>query len=273
MDAERPIRIGLALSGGVARGAAHIGVLDVLERAGIPIDCLSGVSAGSLVGAMYCAGLDAGWLRALAPLIGWRRLAAVTWPSRGFLRFEKIERWLVQTIGDVRFEDLQRPFAVMATDIPTGLPIILREGRLASAVHASCAVPGIVVPVKRDGRLLGDGGVSCNVPVPAARALGADFVIGVDLMQPKLRRRWGALGFGLAALETLVRRSGGGADAADFVIVPDLAGTSYVRFRQFARLIEIGAQAVEAALPDLRAALEARGVCVAEVPGAADGVR
>jgi NTE family protein len=104
---------------------------------------------------------------------------------------------------------LKIPFAVVVTDLLSGEPVLLKEGRVATAVHASCAVPGFVEPVERDGRLLGDGGVACNLPGKQVRALGADYVIGVDLMQPHLRRRMGPFRFGAMALETLIQRSGG----------------------------------------------------------------
>jgi NTE family protein len=233
-------RIGLALSGGIARGPAHIGVLNVLAREGLPIDCVAGVSAGSIVGAAWCAGVPLEQLNELALKVGWRRIARLVWPRRGFLSFEKLERFLIDLIGDVEFHQLQIPFAVVATDLLSGEPVALTEGRVASAVHASCAVPGFVEPVERDGRLLGDGGVSCNLPAKQVRALGADYVIGVDLMQPHLRRRLGPFRFGVMALETLIQRSGGGVEAADCLIQPSLAGFNSLNFCRAGYLVERG---------------------------------
>lgn len=257
-------RIGLALSGGVARGPAHLGVLAVLEREGIPVDCVAGTSAGAVVGALYCAGM--GLERAMEMLahFGWGQIASAVWPSRGFVSFDKMEHWLVALIGDVPFDELQRPFAVMATDLQTGEAVLLREGPVARAVHASCAVPGFVVPVELNGRLLGDGGASGNLPVAAARALGAEFVIGVDLFPIAIRRRWGPFGFGFAALENLIRRSGGGMEEADCLIVPELAGTGYLRFQRAVEMAAWGVRAAEARLPAIRAALSAE----AAVPSA-----
>lgn len=255
MDAGKRKRIGLALSGGVARGPAHIGVLLVLAREGIPIDCVTGTSAGSLIGALYCAGFEPARMQAMSVNLSWRQLASVVGSKRGLVSFAKLERWLIRLIGDVQIADLPRPFAAMATDLHTGLPVTLYEGRLAAAVQASCSVPGFVTPVEWDGRLLGDGGVSCNLPVAAARTLGADYVIGVDLMQPALRVGWGPFGFGFAALETLIRRSSGELDSADCLIVPELAGATYFNFGKRDEMIALGMRAAEAKLPLIRSAL------------------
>ena len=240
MDRVTNRRVGLALSGGISRGPAHVGVLNVLTQQGIPIDCVAGVSAGSIIGAVFCAGLPLEQMNELALQIGWRRIARLVWPRRGFIHFKKLERFLIDLIGDVEFRDLKIPFAVVVTDLLTGEPVQINEGRVATAVHASCAVPGFVEPVEREGRLLGDGGVSCNLPGKQVRALGADYIIGVDLMQPHLRRRMGPFRFGAMALETLIQRSGGGLDAVDCLIQPTLAGFNSLAFNRAAYLIERG---------------------------------
>jgi NTE family protein len=247
--------IGLALSGGISRGPAHVGVLNALVQAGIPIECVAGVSAGSIVGAAFCAGVPLERMNELALEIGWRRIAQPVWPRRGFLTFKKLERVLVDLIGDVEFRQLKIPFAVVATDLLTGEPVVLKEGRVATAVHASCAVPGFVEPVERDGLLLGDGGVSYNLPGKQARALGADYVIGVDLMQPHLRRRWGPFRFGAMALETLIQRSGGGPESVDWLIQPQLAGFNSLDFGRARYLIECGEFAARQQYDALLAAL------------------
>lgn len=248
-------RIGLALSGGVSRGPAHIGVLNVLAQQGIPIDCVAGVSAGSIIGAVFCAGVPLEMINELGGRIGWRRIAQLVWPRRGFISFRKLERFLIDLIGDVEFHQLKVPFAVVATDLLTGEPVVIKEGRVATAVHASCAVPGFVEPVERDGRLLGDGGVSCNLPGKQVRALGADYVIGVDLMQPHLRRRMGPFRFGAMALETLIQRSGGGLESADCLIQPTLAGFNSLTFGRAAFLIERGEAAAQHQQETILAAL------------------
>jgi NTE family protein len=250
-------RVGLALGGGAVRGLAHLGVLTVLEREGIPIDCVSGTSVGALIGAAYCAGIETQEMKEIATRIGWRDMASPTWPVQGFVTFAKMERWMVAMAGDLVFDDLTTPLAVVATDVESGQPVVLRDGRLAPAVRASCSVPGIVAPIKMNGRLLGDGGVTDNVPVAAVRALGADYVIGVDVCRPAHRRRLGPLGAGLTALETLVRHAGEGVHKADCLISPDLSGFSYVRFTRQDALIALGAKATEKKLPLIQAALSA----------------
>jgi NTE family protein len=249
--------LGLALSGGVARGPAHLGVLAVLEAARLPVACVAGASAGAIVGAIYCAGDSLAKAQELVGSFNWWRIARPVWPRTGFVSFARLERWLTALIGDLTFADLRRPFAVVATDLETGEPVTLRDGSVARAVHASCAVPGFVEPVNIEGRLLGDGGVSNNLPVDAARALGAGCVVGVDLFRPLLRRRWGPFGFGVFALENYIRRSGGGIGTADYLICPELAGESYFRFHRRKELVEIGARAAQVALPHIWAALRA----------------
>ena len=249
-------KVGLALSGGVARGPAHIGVLNVLLSEGIPIDYVAGVSAGSIIGAALCAGLPLEMLNELAPQINWRHIARLVWPRRGFVSFKKLERFVADMIGDDRqFHEMQIPFIAVVTDLLKGEPVILREGHVASAVHASCAVPGFVEPVERNGQLLGDGGVSCNLPARQVRAMGADYVIGVDLMQPHLRRRMGPFRFGAMAIETLIQRSGGGLDAADCLITPNLAGFNSLRFGQADFLIGVGEAAARQQLDTIQRAL------------------
>lgn len=251
-------RLGLALSGGIARGPAHVGVLSVLEREGVPITCVAGVSAGSLVGALYCAGLSAAEMNDLMPEVGWRLLARPAWPGRGFVSFDELEDWLLDLIGDVYIPQLPRPLAVVATDLETLQPVTFVEGRLGRIVHASCAVPGLVAPVMIDGRAYGDGGVTNNLPAEAARSLGADVVVGVDLFGPGAVAARGPLPTGLAVVENFVRRSGGGLAAVDCLISPPLGKASYFSFGRRSQLMALtmGARAAEAALPDIWQALE-----------------
>ncbi len=253
-------RVGLALSGAVARGSAHIGVLRVLEREGIPIDVVAGTSAGALVGALYCAGVSTARMEELLAQMSWRTVTSLVFPRRGFVSFAKLERYLIAQIGDLKFSELAHPFAAVATDLEKGEPVVLCEGRVARAVHASSAVPGFIMPVEIGGHWLCDGGVTANTPVAAARALGADIVVGVDLFVHFVRQGWGPLAYGLAALETLIRRSGGGVESADCVITPELAGSLYLSFGTYAKLIAKGEAAAEQTLPKIRALLQASGI-------------
>ncbi len=256
MSENQRKKIGLALSGAVARGFAHVGVLRVLEREGIPIDVIAGTSSGAIVGALYSAGITPDQMEAEIAHLGWTRMASLVWPREGFISFAKMENWLTRIIGDVSFSDLHLPFTAVATDLEQGEPVMLCEGPVARAVHASCSVPGFIVPVHLNGKILCDGGASANMPVTAARKLGADYVIGVDLFAHKIRRGWGPFGFGFAAIETLIRNSGGGRTSVDCLITPELAGSWYLEMRSYKERIRLGMAAAEAALPQIRAALE-----------------
>jgi NTE family protein len=254
-----PPRVGVALGGGAARGLAHLGVLRALTQAAIRIDCMAGTSAGALIGSAFCAGLDPAHLIEIAADVGWRNMASPAFSLRGLFSFERLESWLVALLGDLDFADLAIPFAAVATDVQTGEAVIMTEGRLAPAVRASCSMPGIITPAVRDGRLLVDGAISDNLPVAATRALGAGYVIAVDICIPRQGWRLGPLSAALNAVETLVRRAGGGWDTADCVITPDLCQYGYLSFRRYEELVEHGAAAVEAQLPSIHAALaEAR---------------
>lgn len=256
-----PLKIGLALSGAVARGPVHIGILSALEKANIPVDVIAGTSAGGLIGAAYAAGLPIAQMRDFAQRIGWFEICTLVWPHRGWVHLNKLSRLLMSMVGNPTFADLRRPFAIVATDVDRWEPVVLREGPVISAVQATCSVPGFITPVFRDGRWLGDGGVTQNLPSPAARALGADFVIGVDLIRPSRWPRMGAVGLSFQTVEAMIWRGGGGLEGTDFLISPKVEGISYLRFggpKQRQRLFQIGEDAVNAALPQLRAALEQR---------------
>jgi len=249
-------RVGLALGGGAARGLAHIGVLSVLKEAGIPIDFIAGTSMGAMIGAAYCAGLEIPQLLENAENTGWWQFSRPTWPRHGLLSFEKMEHWITDMIGDVDIRDLSIPFAAVATDIETGERVILHEGQVGKVVRASCSVPGIVTPFEYQGRLLCDGGISDNLPDFAARSLGADYVIGVDVFAPAFRPFLGPAGALLAALETLVQHAGGGDLDADCLIIPDLVGTSFVRLSKHKEIIKAGKRAAREMLPSIQADLE-----------------
>jgi NTE family protein len=247
--------VGLVLGGGVVRGLAHVGVVTVLEEAGIPIDLVAGASAGAIVGAGYAAGLGAARLREMALKLRWWHLGVPVIPLRGFVSFVKLEKWLTGFIGDISFDQLETRFTAVTTDIDTGERIALEQGRVATAVRASCSIPGLVTPVKIDGRYLVDGAISNILPVTAVRDMGADYVIAVDVMQPKVRRRWGALGYGFAGIELLIGHSGSGGLPADYLVTPNLAGATYLRFARVNDLIARGEAAARAALPQIKADL------------------
>ncbi len=252
---QRRKRVGLALGGGVVRGFAHLGVLSVLDEAGIPVDCLSGTSAGSLIGACYCAGASPASLMERACNLHWWHLASLAWPKRGFLSFDKLANWIVQGIGDLDFSQLKIPCVIATTDLEAGVPVKLCQGNVARAVQASCSVPGFVQPVLVDGRWLCEGGITDMLPAGVLREMGAEYVIGVDVFAYKVRKWLGPFGYGIASLELALERSGGGHEKIDCLIDPDLKGRTYLRFSQCNELYELGRQAALAKVPEIHRAI------------------
>jgi NTE family protein len=243
--------VGLALGGGVVRGWAHTGVLQVLEAAGVPVHLAAGVSAGAIVGALFCAGQTASEALRFAGCFTWRRLARPVWPWRGLVSFTGLRALLESELGAIDLADLPTPLTVVTTDVDRGEPVYLRSGPLAPAVQASCSVPGFVEPVQIEARRLCEGGVAEMLPARAVRQMGADYVIGVDIFAFKLRRWLGPLGYGLNGLEIALERTGGGIDQADCLIAPELAGETYLRFSRRERLAAAGRRAALLKLPDI----------------------
>jgi NTE family protein len=176
-------RIGVALSGGGARGFAHIGTLRVLERYGIRIDVLAGTSMGAIVGALYASGMRADALHALAHSISWRDVVDVSLAA-GLIRGEKLHA-LLQEHLPARFEDLAIPLAVGCTDLEAGEHLLFTEGPLVLPVRASACFPGAFEPIEIDGRVLADGGIVNNLPVDALAAMRADLTIASDVTPPR----------------------------------------------------------------------------------------
>jgi NTE family protein len=251
---DRP-RIGLALGGGVVRGMAHIGVLEALVDADIPIDVVAGTSVGAVIGALFAAGLDVAEIAYIAEKIHWRDLARPIWPGRGLLSFAPLERTLVRLLGDITFAELARPFGVVCTDMRTGRQVVISEGRLAPAVRASASVPGFVAPLEIGLYLLADGALVNNTPASVVRGLGADFVIGVDIMAPDFLRSGGPFGLGFMALEIAIANSGSGRAHSDVFITPELGGLTYILLSEREALAERGRVAVADAVPAIRQAL------------------
>ncbi len=131
----------------------------------------------------------------------WRHAARLTWPRDGLVSFAPLERTVIRVLGDLTFGDLDIPFAAVTTDMATGEQVVLREGRVAPAVRASCSVPGIVTPIELDGRLLADGGVANNLPISVVRSMGAEVVIAVCLFSAQGKRPKGLPGILTAAVE------------------------------------------------------------------------
>ncbi|HEX8287241.1 MAG TPA: patatin-like phospholipase family protein [Pyrinomonadaceae bacterium] len=221
-------KIGVALSGGAARGFAHLGVLKILVEHEIPIDYIAGTSAGSFAGAAFASGLSVEEIIEISRKISWFRMTGFSYSPKGLLSNAPMGTFIRQYFPHKKLEDLPIPFAAVACDLETGKEVILKDsGDLAEAVRASCAIPGVFVPVYENGRMLIDGGVVSNVPTKAVRKLGADVVIAVDVLASGATY-WGSpstlLGiFFQSAMMLLRAASKSHHYRADVVIIPQIA--------------------------------------------------
>ena len=171
----------LVLGGGAARGIAHIGVLKVLKQNKIPVDIVVGTSIGSLMGAIYALGFSLKHVEEAALQTTWKELSDFALSKTGFLEGRNLERIIERLIKGKGFSDTKKQLAVIATDIENGEEVVIKSGILSKSIRASCSVPGIFIPVRIGERLLVDGGLKSNVPSRAAKAMGADFIIAVDV--------------------------------------------------------------------------------------------
>ncbi|MBT4321635.1 patatin family protein [Candidatus Woesearchaeota archaeon] len=177
-------KVGLALGGGTAKGLAHIGILEVLEKNNIKIDYLSGTSMGAVVAALYSSGMPIKDLKKIALTTKWENLVDFTLPDKGILSGDKIETFLRVLLKNKKFKDLRIPLRVVAADVYKGEKVIFKKGDVASSLRASISLPSIFVPHEYNGRVLVDGGVVDPVPVDIVKSMGADIVIAVDLSVP-----------------------------------------------------------------------------------------
>ncbi|MGE0103174.1 MAG: patatin-like phospholipase family protein [Blastocatellales bacterium] len=177
---NRPV-VGLALGGGMARGCAHVGVLRVFERHGIPIDLIAGTSVGSLIGGAYASGLDPDQIEKLALSIEWSDLGRVTISKLGFYDSRRTEDYVHRNFPVSAFEKTRLPFGAVSCDIQTGKMVVFTEGDMGLAIRASCAMPIYYTPVMVNGRMMVDGGVVGHIPASVARMMGADIVVAVDV--------------------------------------------------------------------------------------------
>ena len=255
------LKLGLALGGGAARGFAHIGVIQVLEEAGIRPDLVCGTSAGSLVAALYASGKNGQALQQVALTMDEAVITDWTLPfvSRGVLKGEALGRYVDGLVGRRTIENLKMPLGIVATDLRTGEGILFQRGSTALAVRASSAVPGVFEPVRIAGRDYVDGGLVAPVPVGYARQMGANFVIAVDISSPPDDSdNTGTLQIVLqtfAIMSKSINRYE--LKQADLVIKPALTGVTSTNFAARRQAIESGRRAMLMALPALKAALAA----------------
>jgi len=252
-----PIRIALVLGGGAARGFAHIGVIKALEAQGIVPDIVVGTSAGSVVGALYASGMRGFDLQKLALGMEEDMLSDWTLPNRGVLKGEALQDFINQKVRNQPIQKLPKPLGVVATDLQSGEKVLFRMGDTGSAVRASSAVPGVFQPVAISGRDYVDGGLTSPVPAQSARAMGADFVIAVDISNVNRRDRLvGTLDVLLQTFaimgHTISRHE---LKDADVVIRPKTSAVSSTSFEDRHLAILEGEQAAAAIMPELKAKL------------------
>ena len=243
-------RVGLALSGGGARGFAHVGVLKGLVENNIPIDLIAGTSAGSFVGGAFAAGLSVDEIIEVGKKISWFGVAGFSYSPRGFLSSAAMGTFIEKNFPVSRFEDLKIPFAACTCNLETGEEVILKgEGSLATAIRASCAIPAVFVPVvDEEGRQLVDGGVVSPIPTRAVQKMGCDILIAVDLMTSG-PAHWGSpttlIGtFFQSAMMLLRTASRNQHYRADVVIEPAISHLRPDEIGKRDELIELGYKAV-----------------------------
>jgi NTE family protein len=258
---RRP-RLGLALSGGAARGIAHVGVLKVLAEHGVPVDCVAGTSAGALVGGAFASGMPVEEIESLGRRLRWRDLGRMTLSRLGAQTNAPTEEFVRARYPVTRFEELPTPFAAVATDLRTGAAVIMRdEGDVAFAVRASCALPGWYIPVVDEhGRQLVDGGLVANLPTSIVRALGAEVVVAVDVNfdgAKFLGAPASVIGVLLQSIVVVQRTAVEyQRQLADVVISPPVGHLRWDEMSHAHEFIDAGVEATRAAIPAIKELLE-----------------
>ena len=256
---KRPPRLGLALGGGAARGFAHVGVLQVLEEAGIKADLVVGTSAGSVVAALLASGKTGAQLQTVAETMEEAAITDWTVPllGRGMMRGDALGRYVNAQTGGRRIEDLKMPLGIVATDLHTGQGVLFQRGDVGTAVRASSSVPSLFEPVRIGTREYVDGGLVSPVPVRYARQMGAEYVLAVDISSVPENGKTGDMFQILMQTFTIMGKSINAFELreADLVVRPALAKVGSADFGSRRRSIEAGRVAMQQALPKLRAAL------------------
>jgi NTE family protein len=250
----RPARVALVLGAGASKGFAHIGVIKILEANKIPVHMIVGTSAGSFVGCLYAYGYTAYQLQELALKLDQSHVSDLGIPDNGFIKGEKLERYVNFMLGNTPMDKLRIPFYAVATDIRTGQEIVFGTGNTGMAVRASCSIPGIFRPVVIGGSTYVDGGLVSPVAVNAARRQGADIVIAVDIsagVQPAAPQ--GTIETILQAIDIMYSRIGAlQTPGADVVIKPNVGSIGSADFDRRHEAILEGEKAALNALPAIR---------------------
>ena len=276
---NQEIRVALVLSGGGARGLAHIGAIKALERADIPIDFLAGSSMGGIIAAGYASGLspdemmrEAGELARIRKFL---RLADPGLPNAGLLRGQRLQAYFEDRLGNRTFDQLERPLALMAVDLNTREEVILREGPVSLALRATMALPGLFMPLEIDGMRLVDGGLLNNLPVDVAKNTGAKIVIAVDvspdpediprswetesrLLPDGLARTFSILDEATRLMMRVIQEAKLQLFPPDVIVRPSLpSGVNVLAgYGRVADVVAAGENAVEDLLPEIQSRLE-----------------
>lgn len=247
--------VALVLGGGASRGFAHVGVIKVLEQAGIVPDLIVGTSAGSFVGALYAGNIDSVSLQAIAIEISQSDLRDTVFPDRGFVRGELLQDFINTRLDNRSIEQLNKRFAAVSTDLASGESIAFNRGNTGMAVRASSAIPGVFQPVQINGREYVDGGLVSPVPVRAARKMGADIVIAVDVSRKPAQHN------ALKSMTDILRQavsimtksvSANEIGEADVIIHPAVNEISALDFERKMEALQLGEQAAREVLPQIR---------------------
>jgi NTE family protein len=250
-----PVRIGLALGGGFARGIAHSGVLKVFEQHRIPIHCITGISAGAIVAAAYASGANPSEIAAAGCSMRFSDVARVSLGRLGLAGSQCMTRFLKRLLKTYRFEEMRIPLGVAATDLATGEPAeFAGSGSVFDPIRASCAYPGLFQPVSHEGRLLVDGVMSTGVPAALARQLGATHVIAVTVPASGPSAQPNNVFQVVSRCFQILQSRCDGAWRAEshLVIAPDVRGIEWNDFTRGAQLVEAGEAAAETSLSKIR---------------------
>ena len=261
--------IGVALGGGFARGLAHIGVLKILEQEKIPINFIAGTSVGALIGAVYASGVSPKEMEEIAGLVRFRDFARWTVSRLGFASNDRMNGMLQRFLKVKTFEELRVPLAVIATDFVSGEPVIFRSGELTAPVRASCAYPGMFLPVTVNGHTLVDGMLAYSVPTTPLREMGAERVLAVYL-----KAHWANAGPPRSVFDVIgqcfsiaqTKMCGLWQGDADVVMEPEVAGFAYDAFDRAPALVRAGEEAARRALPRIRQCLQLPASAPTSVP-------
>ena len=252
--------VALALGGGASKGFAHIGIIKVLKENNIPVKIVTGTSAGSIVGSMYASGMSPDRLELEAEILGKTDLVDLTLSTSGFIKGEKLQNYINRKVGNRPIQQFPIKFAAVATDFESGKPVVFNVGNAGQAVRASASIPNVFQPVVIGNRKYVDGGLSQPVPVSAAKKLGANFIIAVDISaRPAKNVSQGMFSyldqtFNVMS-QTALRQELG---QANVVIKPQVLELGSVGgFDQKQRAIQLGEQAARAALPEIKRKLAA----------------